>query len=310
MSGGLPAATSARMVPCTPAGCMILLKRARAGHDLAGQDRRWSIGRSNLVGKPMAQLLLAENCTVTIAHSRTRDLAGDGARRPTSWWPPSAGRNWCAASWIKPGAVVIDVGMNRIPAPERGEGKTRLVGDVAYAEAAAVAGGDHAGAGRRRPDDHRHADGQHADRGLRQRRPAASGPSRSEQKKRRRWRLLSFLVRLGLWREPCQISSTWRPTPLTSPGQTSALRRVVRVGRRDRRDRTAAAGSGHRRLRRRVIVRVDNRHGRNVHPMKLADLVGRERLRLCRRSVVRIIGAGQSRTRAEAKRHRRDCCQM
>ena len=97
------------------------------------------IGRSNLVGKPMAQLLLAENCTVTMAHSRTRDL--EAVVRGADIVVAAVGRpELVRGSWIKPGAAVIDVGMNRIPAPERGAGKTRLVGDVAYAEAAAVAG--------------------------------------------------------------------------------------------------------------------------------------------------------------------------
>ena len=87
----------------------------------------------------MAQLLLGENCTVTIAHSRTRNL--DAVVRTADIVVAAVGRpEMVRGSWIKPGATVIDVGMNRIPAPERGEGKTRLVGDVAYAEAAAVAG--------------------------------------------------------------------------------------------------------------------------------------------------------------------------
>ena len=133
LAGGDPRA----VLPCTPAGCMILLKRV-VGADLAGRTAV-VIGRSNLVGKPVAQLLLAENCTVTIAHSRTRDLAA--VVRGADILVAAVGRaELVRGSWIKPGAVVIDVGMNRIPAPERGEGKTRLVGDVAYAEAAAVAG--------------------------------------------------------------------------------------------------------------------------------------------------------------------------
>ncbi len=132
LSGGDPRA----VLPCTPAGCMILIRRAIPG-SLAGKSAV-VIGRSNLVGKPMAQLLLAENCTVTIAHSRTRDL--EAVVKQADIVVAAVGRpEMVRGSWIKPGAVVIDVGMNRIPAPERGEGKTRLTGDVAYAEAAKVA---------------------------------------------------------------------------------------------------------------------------------------------------------------------------
>ena len=112
---------------------MILAKSVRS--DLAGLEAV-IIGRSNIVGKPMAQLLLAENCTVTIAHSRTRDLAGVVRRADllvAAMGRPADGRG----DWIKPGAIVIDVGINRITAPD---GKSRLVGDVAFAEAAQVAG--------------------------------------------------------------------------------------------------------------------------------------------------------------------------
>jgi len=125
------------MVPCTPAGCMILLKGAPGGKELAGKSAV-VIGRSNLVGKPVAQLLLAENCTVTMAHSRTRDLA-DVVRGADIVVAAVGRQEMVRGDWIKPGAVIIDVGTNRIPAPERGEGKMRLVGDVAYAEAAQVA---------------------------------------------------------------------------------------------------------------------------------------------------------------------------
>jgi methylenetetrahydrofolate dehydrogenase (NADP+)/methenyltetrahydrofolate cyclohydrolase len=124
-------------VPCTPAGCLILIRDALGGA-LAGKNAV-VIGRSNLVGKPIAQLLLAENCTVTIAHSKTRDLPS--VVRGADIVVAAMGRpEMVRGDWIKPGATVIDVGMNRIAAPERGEGKTRLVGDVAYLEAAAVAG--------------------------------------------------------------------------------------------------------------------------------------------------------------------------
>ncbi len=135
-AGRLANGDARAMVPCTPAGCLILVRRALKD-DLVGRTAV-VVGRSNLVGKPMAQLLLGENCTVTIAHSRTRDL--DATVRAADIVVAAVGRaEMVRGDWIKPGAVVIDVGMNRIPAPERGEGKTRLVGDVAYAEAAAIA---------------------------------------------------------------------------------------------------------------------------------------------------------------------------
>ncbi|MBA4161341.1 MAG: bifunctional methylenetetrahydrofolate dehydrogenase/methenyltetrahydrofolate cyclohydrolase FolD [Novosphingobium sp.] len=122
-------------VPCTPLGCVMLLKD-RLG-SLSGLDAV-VIGRSNIVGKPMAQLLLAESCTVTIAHSRTKDLAEVVARADIV--VAAVGRpEMVKGSWIKPGATVIDVGINRLP-PAEGESKGRLVGDVDYAEAAAVAG--------------------------------------------------------------------------------------------------------------------------------------------------------------------------
>jgi len=128
------------LVPCTPAGSMILLDRAceALGRKLAGAEAV-VIGRSNIVGKPMAQLLLARDCTVTLAHSRTRDLA-QVARRADVLVAAVGRPEMVRGDWIKQGALVIDVGINRIPAPEKGEGKTRLVGDVAYAEAAQVAG--------------------------------------------------------------------------------------------------------------------------------------------------------------------------
>jgi len=120
-------------VPCTPLGCLMLLKD-RLG-DLAGKEAV-VIGRSNIVGKPMAQLLLGESCTVTIAHSKTKDLPG--VVRRADIVVAAVGRpEMVKADWIKPGAAVIDVGINRIDA---GEGKTRLVGDVAFDEVAQVAG--------------------------------------------------------------------------------------------------------------------------------------------------------------------------
>lgn len=125
------------MVPCTPAGCVMLIKHI-LGNDLSGQ-RALVLGRSNIVGKPVAQLLLNENCTVTIAHSRTKDLA-DECRRADILVAAVGRPQMIPGDWIKPGACVIDVGINRIPAPERGEGKMRLVGDVDFESAAKVAG--------------------------------------------------------------------------------------------------------------------------------------------------------------------------
>ena len=128
------------LFPCTPAGSMILIDRAceALGLSLDGAEAV-VIGRSNIVGKPMAQLLLARNCTVTIAHSRTRDLP-EVARRADVLVAAVGRPEMVRGGWVKPGAVVIDVGINRVAAPEKGEGKTRLVGDVAFAEAAAIAG--------------------------------------------------------------------------------------------------------------------------------------------------------------------------
>ncbi|MEI9405862.1 bifunctional methylenetetrahydrofolate dehydrogenase/methenyltetrahydrofolate cyclohydrolase FolD [Mesorhizobium argentiipisi] len=124
-------------VPCTPAGSMLLIERVR-GKNLSGLSAV-VVGRSNIVGKPMANLLLAANCTVTIAHSRTRDLPA--LARTADILVAAVGRpEMVKGDWVKPGATVIDVGINRIPAPEKGEGKSRLVGDVAYAEAAKAAG--------------------------------------------------------------------------------------------------------------------------------------------------------------------------
>lgn len=125
------------LVPCTPAGSLVLLKRT-LGDTLSGLTAV-VVGRSNIVGKPMASLLLQESCTVTIAHSRTKNLAD--VVRSADITVAAVGRpEMIKGSWIKPGATVIDVGINRIPAPERGEGKTRLVGDVAFDEAVEVAG--------------------------------------------------------------------------------------------------------------------------------------------------------------------------
>ncbi|MDB5505817.1 MAG: bifunctional methylenetetrahydrofolate dehydrogenase/methenyltetrahydrofolate cyclohydrolase FolD [Devosia sp.] len=123
-------------VSCTPLGCLMLLRETLG--DLSGLEAV-IVGRSNLVGKPMAQLLLRENCTVTVAHSRTRNLA-EVVRRADIVIAAVGRPNLIRGDWIKPGATVIDVGINRVPAPERGEGKTRLVGDVDFASAVTVAG--------------------------------------------------------------------------------------------------------------------------------------------------------------------------
>ena len=122
---------------CTPSGCVIMAKRA-LGDNLSGKHVV-VIGRSILVGKPAALLFLAENCTVTIAHSRTKDLAA--VCREADILVPAVGRpQMVKGDWLKPGAMVIDVGINRIDAPEKGEGKTRLVGDADYDSCAEVAG--------------------------------------------------------------------------------------------------------------------------------------------------------------------------
>jgi methylenetetrahydrofolate dehydrogenase (NADP+)/methenyltetrahydrofolate cyclohydrolase len=128
LASGLPA-----LVPCTPLGCLYLLKQELG--DLTGLDAV-VIGRSNIVGKPMAQLLLGENATVTIAHSRTRDVSRVVGNADVVI--AAIGRaEMIRGDWIKPGATVIDVGINRVPSDD---GKGRLVGDVAYDEAIEVAG--------------------------------------------------------------------------------------------------------------------------------------------------------------------------
>jgi len=124
------------MVPCTPLGCLMMLRDHHG--TLSGMDAV-VIGRSNIVGKPMAQLLLNDSCTVTIAHSRTKDLAA--VVRRADIVIAAVGRpEMVPGDWIKPGATIIDVGINRLDAPERGEGKTRLVGDVDFDSCAKVAG--------------------------------------------------------------------------------------------------------------------------------------------------------------------------
>jgi methylenetetrahydrofolate dehydrogenase (NADP+)/methenyltetrahydrofolate cyclohydrolase len=129
LATGLPG-----FVPCTPLGCVMLLKDKLGS--LSGLDAV-VIGRSNIVGKPMAQLLLAESCTVTVAHSRTKDLS-EVVRRADIVVAAVGRPEMVKGDWLKPGATVIDVGINRVPGVE--EGKTRLVGDVDFASAAEVAG--------------------------------------------------------------------------------------------------------------------------------------------------------------------------
>ena len=134
ISAGRLAVGQRGFVPCTPLGCLMLLKD-RLGA-LAGLEAV-VIGRSNIVGKPMAQLLLGESCTVTVAHSRTRDLPA--VVRRADIVVAAVGRpEMVKGDWLKPGATVIDVGINRVPGAE--DGKTRLVGDVDFASASAVAG--------------------------------------------------------------------------------------------------------------------------------------------------------------------------
>jgi len=128
LAAGLPG-----LVPCTPQGCIILAKSVHPA--LTGMEAV-VVGRSHIVGKPLAQLLLAENATVTVAHSKTRNL-GDVCRRADLLFVAIGQPRMVIDQWIKPGATVIDVGVNRIPIDD---GKTRIVGDVAYAEVSQVAG--------------------------------------------------------------------------------------------------------------------------------------------------------------------------
>ena len=125
------------LISCTPAGALILINKIH-GTDLSGLNAV-VIGRSNLFGKPMGMLLLSSNATVTMAHSRSRDLPG--ICRNADILVAAVGRpHMVRADWVKPGATVVDVGINRVPAPEKGEGKTKITGDVAYEECATVAG--------------------------------------------------------------------------------------------------------------------------------------------------------------------------
>ena len=136
-NAGLLATGRPGVVPCTPLGCLMLLRDV-LGRNLAGK-RALVIGRSTIVGRPMAQLLLNADCTVTMAHSRTRDL--DAECRHAEILIAAVGRpEMVRGDWIRPGATVIDVGMNRIPPDCGSSGSGRLVGDVHYGEAAQVAG--------------------------------------------------------------------------------------------------------------------------------------------------------------------------
>ena len=129
--------TADAFVPCTPAGCMLMIQD-ELGEDLSGLSAV-VIGRSNIVGKPMASLLLKANATVTICHSRTRDLPA--VTRQADIVVAAVGRaKMVGADWIKPGAVVVDVGINRIQVDEDGETRSRLVGDVDFDAVSEVAG--------------------------------------------------------------------------------------------------------------------------------------------------------------------------
>jgi methylenetetrahydrofolate dehydrogenase (NADP+)/methenyltetrahydrofolate cyclohydrolase len=136
VNAGLLATGQTALVPCTPLGCVILAKSVHP--NLSGLEAV-VVGRSNIVGKPVAQLLLAESCTVTVAHSRTRDLP-EVCRRADILVAAVGRPEMIRGDWVKRGATVIDVGINRVPNPAGGQGKTKLVGDVAFAEAAEVAG--------------------------------------------------------------------------------------------------------------------------------------------------------------------------
>jgi methylenetetrahydrofolate dehydrogenase (NADP+)/methenyltetrahydrofolate cyclohydrolase len=136
MNAGLLLAGAPALAPCTPLGCLELVRSVNP--DISGAEAV-VVGRSILVGKPVAQLLLAENATVTIAHSRTRDLPVV-CRRADILVAAVGKPEMVRGDWVKPGAIVIDVGINRVPNLSAGEGRTKLVGDVAYAEAAKVAG--------------------------------------------------------------------------------------------------------------------------------------------------------------------------
>jgi methylenetetrahydrofolate dehydrogenase (NADP+) / methenyltetrahydrofolate cyclohydrolase len=131
IASGLPG-----LVPCTPLGCVLLAKTVHAS--LAGMEAV-VVGRSNIVGKPVAQLLLAENATVTICHSKTRELP-EVCQRADLLIAAIGNPEFVRGHWLKPGATVIDVGINRVPGEGGGAGKHKIVGDVAFAEASSIAG--------------------------------------------------------------------------------------------------------------------------------------------------------------------------
>jgi methylenetetrahydrofolate dehydrogenase (NADP+)/methenyltetrahydrofolate cyclohydrolase len=135
MNAGRLLTGAAGFVPCTPLGCLLLVKSVR--RDLAGLEAV-VIGRSNIVGKPMAQLLLGQSCTTTTAHSRTTNLS-EVCRRADILVAAAGQPELVRGDWIKPGAIVIDVGFNRVPNPGAGPGRVRAVGDVAFEEALSVA---------------------------------------------------------------------------------------------------------------------------------------------------------------------------
>ena len=135
MNAGLLATGAVALAPCTPTGCVVLAKSVLG--NLTGLEAV-IVGRSNIVGKPMAQLLCTENATVTIAHSGTQNIAAT-CRRADLLIVAVGHAEMVRGDWIKPGAVVIDVGITRVPAPELGAGKSRLVGDVTFSEAVKVA---------------------------------------------------------------------------------------------------------------------------------------------------------------------------
>jgi methylenetetrahydrofolate dehydrogenase (NADP+)/methenyltetrahydrofolate cyclohydrolase len=133
MNAGLLAVGKPGLVPCTPLGCLIMAKGVH--ESLVGLDVV-VVGRSNIVGRPAAQLFITESCTVTVAHSRTQDLPGE-CRRADILLVAVGRPNLVRGDWIKPGATVIDVGINRVP---KEGGGSRLVGDVAFDEAVEIAG--------------------------------------------------------------------------------------------------------------------------------------------------------------------------
>ena len=160
------------MVPCTPLGCLMML-RDHHGQPVGPERGGAWAGRTSSASR-CSTCCCKDSCTVTVAHSRTKDI--EEVCRGADILVAAVGRpEMVTGDWIKPGATVIDVGINRIPAPEKGEGKTRIVGDCDYDSCAERGGGDHAGAGGRGADDHRLPARQHADRLLPRQRPGGAG---------------------------------------------------------------------------------------------------------------------------------------